>query len=207
MDGLYHSDSRAGPVERPSPRPGGAGAVTEDPSASVETEDFLRGVERRAYVTARAMIGDADEAMDIVQDTMLRFVRRYARRPADEWRPLFFRILINRVRDSQRRRAVRARVMNWFRDERQPDPVETAPAARDADPVVIVQGREAMAALQRAMEQLPPRQQQAFAMRCLEGMDVATTARAMGCSAGSVKTHYSRALAALRPKLEEYRDD
>jgi RNA polymerase sigma-70 factor (ECF subfamily) len=181
--------------------------VTEDPSASVETEDFLRGVERRAYVTARAMIGDADEAMDIVQDTMLRFVRRYARRPADEWRPLFFRILINRVRDSQRRRAVRARVMNWFRDERQPDPVETAPAARDADPVVIVQGREAMAALQRAMEQLPPRQQQAFAMRCLEGMDVATTARAMGCSAGSVKTHYSRALAALRPKLEEYRDD
>ena len=71
------------------------------------------------------------------------------------------------------------------------------------DPAVIVQGGEAMAALQDAMEQLPPRQQQAFAMRCLEGMDVATTARVMGCSAGSVKTHYHRAQQALRERLKD----
>jgi RNA polymerase sigma-70 factor (ECF subfamily) len=138
---------------------------------------------------------------------MLRFVRRYSRRPEDQWRPLFFRILVNRVRDTHRRRAVRARVMSWFRDERQPDPVDVAPAGRASDPAVTVQGQEAMVALQAAMELLPARQQQAFALRCLEGMDVATTARVMGCSAGSVKTHYSRALAALRPKLGEYRDD
>lgn len=181
--------------------------MTEDASAGLDMEGFLRGVERQAFVMARAMIGDADEAMDIVQDAMLRFVRRYSRRPEASWRPLFFRILVNRVRDLQRRRAVRARVMNFFRDERQPDPVDVAPAGRDTDPAVSVQGQEAMLALQAAMASLPPRQQQAFALRCLEGMDVATTARVMGCSAGSVKTHYSRALAALRPKLEEYRDE
>lgn len=181
--------------------------MTQEPAAGTDMEGFLRSVERQAFVMARAMIGDADEAMDIVQDAMLRFVRRYSSRPGDQWRPLFFRIVVNRVRDLQRRRAVRGRVMSWFRDERQPDPVEVAPAGRDADPAVAVQGQEAMAALQGAMELLPARQQQAFALRCLEGMDVATTARVMGCSAGSVKTHYSRALAALRPRLEEYRDD
>jgi RNA polymerase sigma-70 factor (ECF subfamily) len=207
MDGLQERNTRidpGGPMRLPA---AGDGGMMDGSAAGTDMEGFLHGVERQAYVMARAMTGDAEEAMDIVQDTMLRFVRRYSRRPEDQWRPLFFRILVNRVRDTHRRRAVRARVMSWFRDERQPDPVDVAPAGRASDPAVTVQGQEAMVALQAAMELLPARQQQAFALRCLEGMDVATTARVMGCSAGSVKTHYSRALAALRPKLGEYRDD
>jgi len=47
-------------------------------------------------------VRDRDEAFDIVQDSMIRLVRRYARGPSDEWRPLFYRILQNRIRDIQR---------------------------------------------------------------------------------------------------------
>lgn len=171
-------------------------------------EQFLKDVEGKAFRMARYALRDDDEALDAVQDAMLRLVRKYSDRPPEEWRPLFYRILQNGIRDIQRKQVVRNRVMSWFgggrRDPGEPDAIEGAP-----DPVGMTPEREtalddSMDALNEAIHGLPRRQQQAFLLRTLDGLSTAETARAMGCSEGSVKTHYSRALHSLRQRLGEY---
>jgi RNA polymerase sigma-70 factor (ECF subfamily) len=177
-------------------------------SRSRALNQFLASVELKAFKIARAGLRHEDDALDAVQDAMLQLARAYADRPPEQWKPLFYRILENRIRDMQRRRTVRGRVIAWlpFRgdeEDEEPDPIAQAPSA-EPGPARRLELDEAMGALDKALAALPRRQQQAFMLRTLEGMDVAETATAMGCSEGSVKTHYFRALQALRAQLGEF---
>ena len=75
---------------------------------------FLQGVERRAFVTARMATQDEDEALDIVQDAMLKLAQKYVNRPEAEWGALFNTILHSRINDWYRRRTVRNRWRVFF---------------------------------------------------------------------------------------------
>lgn len=181
-------------------------AVLEERAA---LERFLASVERRALRMARVAVRDQDDALDIVQDAMLRLARHYARAPEAQWPLLFFRILRNRILDHQRRGSVRRRVLAlipWSREgeDDAEDPITTAPGPVSDDPEARVALGDAMGALEQALGELPARQQEAFLLRALEGLDVAATAAVMGCSEGSVKTHYSRAVHTLRGRLGEH---
>ena len=170
---------------------------------SREFERFLADVERRAYRIARIAVRHDDDALDIVQDSMLQLARRYGQRPSEEWRPLFYRILQNRIRDFHRRSQVRAKVFGWFSrapEQEQEDPVESIPDSAVL-PLDQLTTDESMRLLERELRRLPQRQQEAFMLRNFEGLDVAGTAIAMGCSEGSVKTHYSRAIHTLREAM------
>ncbi len=171
-----------------------------------EMEAFLREVEARAFRIAVVSTRDADEALDIVQDAMISLARRYADRSVEEWRPLFYRILKNRIRDWQRRRIVRGRVMSFFggQEGEEYDPIAQAPGPSSENPTEALARSDAMDALEQALRDLPRRQREAFMLRNFEGLNVAETATAMGCSDGSVKTHYSRAVHRLRETLGEH---
>ena len=170
---------------------------------------FLAGVERRAFRIAKFSSGGADEAFDLVQEAMLQFVKRYADRPRDQWNALFYRVLKSRITDWHRRTLVRRRFLAFLglgNDEREGDDlIRNLPDLSNPNPSDQVERQEERSALDKAIRKLPLRQQQAFLLRAWEGMDVAQTSLAMGCSEGSVKTHYSRAVHTLRGLLEDIR--
>ncbi len=184
--------------------PGAAGEQRSIPSL----DDFLKSVEGRAFKMAWMATGSREDALDIVQDVMMAFVRRYRRKPSEQWRPLFFRALDNRIKDCFRRRKARFR---WFghqataSDNQPEDPVERLPDHNRPGPELAGHGEDVAEALESALAQLPDRQRQAFLFRTWEGLSVAETARVMGCSQGSVKTHLSRAMQSLRQQLESFR--
>jgi RNA polymerase sigma-70 factor, ECF subfamily len=187
------------------PRLGGERSRDQDLMTTSRALDlFLSSVEKRAFKIAQLGLRNDDDALDAVQDSMMRLVQSYASRAVDEWRPLFYRILANRIRDMQRRRTVRGRIMAWLParvdEDEDADPVAEAPS-QEPGPARRLELDEAIGVLETAVAELPPRQREAFLLRNFEGLDVGETASAMGCSEGSVKTHYFRALASLRARL------
>lgn len=169
---------------------------------------FLAAHERRAYRMAYVATGNHDEALDVVQDAMIKLVQKYSRQAESEWPALFTRIVQNSLADWYRRNAVRRKWRQWFgqADEEagDEDPLAQIPQTGTHQPDEQVVQQRAMQVLDAALQKLPLRQQQVFLLRQWEGLDVAATAKAMGVSEGSVKTHYSRAVQSLRSQLEDH---
>ena len=167
-------------------------------------EKFFIDEERRAFRIAEIATSNRDDALDIVQDAMLSLAQKYSSKPESQWPALFYRILHSRIVDWYRRRQVRGRWMIWLQRDPEQDILNEILDQHGIGPAKRVQLDDIGEALQEALRKLPLRQQQAFLFRAWEGLDVAQTAKAMACSQGSVKTHYSRAVSALRNLLEGY---
>ena len=178
-----------------------------------ELDAFLADVERRAYKTAWFAVHNEENALDIVQDAMLKLAESYGDRPATELPALFQRILQNTIRDFYRRSKVRnvwttlfsALSGNDDSDESDLDRIERLRdpnSEQQEQPDAALEQRRTLEILENELAKLPARQREAFLMRYWEGLDTAETAEAMGCSQGSVKTHCSRATQALAAALK-----
>ena len=176
-----------------------------------ELSEFLASVERRAYKQALFAVREAENALDIVQDSMLKLAEKYGAKPAAELPMLFQRILQNTIRDFYRRQKVRSRWVTLFsalspgREDDDADPLETLESADTSGsregPADRLEQSQVIEVIEKELQRLPQRQRQAFLLRYWEELDVAETAAVMGCSQGSVKTHCSRAAHALAAAL------
>ena len=157
---------------------------------------------------------DEEAALDIVQDSMMRLAERYGDRMPEELPPLFQRILQNTIRDWYRRQKVRSTwttllsALSPSRDgEDDQDPLESLRPAdgtiSEPTPPEQLERAQVLEIIDQQLARLPARQREAFLLRYWEELDVADTAKAMGCSEGSVKTHCSRATHALAAALRE----
>jgi RNA polymerase sigma-70 factor (ECF subfamily) len=175
-------------------------------------EEFLKFIEKRAFHMARLSTSHIEDAHDLVQDTMYKLVEKYSNKAPADWKPLFYRILHSKITDYYRRKAVRDKIFPWKKvgGQESEDYLDTqlneGISRNSSEPAnMLLRGQQAQR-LTVGIEKLPLRQQQAFMLRCWEGLTTQETAMAMGCTQGSVKTHYSRAMARLRDILGEYYD-
>lgn len=166
---------------------------------------FMQEVTGRALVMMEsATQGQHGIAMDLVQEAFISLHKAYADKSTEEWYPLFYTILNNKLHDWRRKEQRRANPFSMFKkvslddaeheildvvDDTTPNPFEMLDSAVTAEEI------------QQAITGLPVRQQQAFMLRAWEGFDTLTTAQIMQCSEGSVKTHYHRAIQGLRQAL------
>lgn len=180
-------------------------------ATSKELSDFLASVERRAFKKTAYLVSDDHAALDIVQDAMMKLAEKYPDKPATDYPKLFQRILQNTTRDHWRRQKVRnvwTALFSSFSGKNEEgelsDPLEVIGAESENDnPTTQLAQKQTIAIIEKALENLPTRQREAFVLRYWDERGVAETASIMGCSDGSVKTHCSRAVKALSQALKK----
>ncbi|ATO19911.1 RNA polymerase sigma factor [Acinetobacter sp. LoGeW2-3] len=180
-------------------------ASTLKSTAESRLKNFMQDVTGRALVMMEsATQGQHGIAMDLVQEAFISLHKSYADRSTEEWYPLFYTILNNKLQDWRRKEARRSQPFSFFKKvQLDDDDSELNDVVDEATPSPLDFLDQAVTAeeIQQAIAQLPVRQQQAFMLRAWEGFDTHTTAQIMNCSEGSVKTHYHRAIQGLRASL------
>ncbi len=166
---------------------------------------FMNEVTGRALVMMEsATQGQSDIAMDLVQESFISLHKSYADKSTDEWYPLFYTILNNKLQDWRRKEARRANPFSFFKKvslDQDDDEISEVVDETTLNPSEFLSQEMTIEEIQEAIAELPVRQQQAFMLRAWEGFDTHTTAQIMNCSEGSVKTHYHRAIQGLRTAL------
>lgn len=167
----------------------------EDLPAAVSADDLVASLHQEHYRDlvrlAGLLLHDRGSSEEVVQDA---FVQLHLR-----WR---------RVRDPERAVAwLRSAVLNGARSRlrhlevrRRHQPLPSGDQESAEDIALAVGTREH---LLLALRSLPARQREAVVLRYYLDLSEAQMARAMGISAGSVKTHLHRGLAALQTQLGE----
>jgi len=174
-------------------------------TAESRLKNFMHEVTGRALVMMEsATQNQHGMAMDLVQEAFISLHKSYADKSTEEWYPLFYTILNNKLQDWRRKEARRAQPFSFFRKvSLEEDDIELNDVVDESTPNPFELIDQAVTAeeIQEAIAQLPARQQQAFMLRAWEGFDTHTTAQIMNCTEGSVKTHYHRAIQGLRASL------
>lgn len=168
-------------------------------------KNFMQDVSGRALVMMEnATQGQQGISTDLVQEAFIALHQSYAEKTLEEWYPLFYTILHNKLQDWRRKEARRAQPFAFFKkinlDDDQEEAIELVDET-SLNPSDFLSQAVTVEEIQQAIAQLPVRQQQAFMLRAWEGFDTQTTAQIMNCSEGSVKTHYHRAIQGLRASL------
>jgi RNA polymerase sigma-70 factor (sigma-E family) len=153
--------------------------------------EFVAARQDRLRRIAYAVCGDANRAEDVLQEALVKLYLAWPRVQKEGSEEAYARRIIVRADLDDRRRPWRRRRVLVADGELGRVP------ARPGLPA------EERSALLEALLGLPPMQRRTVVLRHWLGLSIEETAAELGISTGTVKSHCSRALAALRGVLTE----
>ncbi|WP_406077504.1 SigE family RNA polymerase sigma factor [Micromonospora sp. NBC_00858] len=146
---------------------------------------FVESAWQRHLRLAMLLTGDRWQAEELLQDSLVKMYERWRKLSQhDDLHAYLRKVLANNHTSMWRRRRRESLVADV--------PERAAPAAADSD-----------AELKRALLSLPPRQRAVVVLRLYEDLSERQAAEALGCSVGTVKSQYARALDKLRQLVRE----
>jgi RNA polymerase sigma-70 factor (sigma-E family) len=169
----------------------GVDPVDHDPIDPAEDgfDDYVRRHGQALSRSAFLLTGDRQLAEDLVQTSLAKLLSRWGRVVATGDPTPYVRTVIVRTAIAWRRR-------RWHGEV----PTSPLPEPSGSGPDLTEERRDL---LRMALLQVPARQRAALVLRFYEDLSVADTARAMGCSAGTVKSQTAKGLARMRAVLTD----
>jgi RNA polymerase sigma-70 factor (ECF subfamily) len=145
----------------------------------------------RATAIACRLLGNIEDAEDLVQEAFVRALDRIATFDATRaFAPWFYRLLINAGLNARKARALRAA-----------EPEQREFASRGATPLEMTERQEIRERFAAALHALPPRQRLVVSMFEVDGLSTAEIADALGISRETVRWHHHQARQSLRKAL------
>jgi RNA polymerase sigma-70 factor (ECF subfamily) len=190
--------------------------ITASKPVSVQTSlnDFLAGVQGKAYHVAYGALWEREIALDVVQESMLRFVEYYRNKPEKEWPALFRTVLNSKINDQRRKRLLGNTTrkllsltgLGFSHDDAGMVENDLPQPSHDdgySQPEAGTTEGELKRHIETALRKLAERQRQVFLLREQLGLSIRETAETLGVSENSIKQHHFRALRAMRKSLAE----
>jgi RNA polymerase sigma-70 factor (ECF subfamily) len=180
--------------------------IAKDDQMSDRFMTLVKEERDKAIAIAYHMTSDREAAKDVVQDAFYKAYKALPRfRGESKLSTWFFRILINQAKNYCRRRWLKNRWQSLHLHESQQNTGLDRPS-EDPLPDSFAMGAQLRQKIGVTLQRLTANQRAAFGLVHLEGMTVTETAKVLGLSPGTIKSHLHRALKKLRKDLFEFKE-
>jgi RNA polymerase sigma-70 factor (ECF subfamily) len=185
-----------------------------------QLERFFLANQNKAFLFCQYRGLSEQDSLDIMQDSMLQFYKHYSQKSEDDWAPLFFAVLRNKLIDKQRWLSLQKKLFFWQKPasdtQGDADSTELAESLLAAYTEVnndvlrnneLVNSENALAHAQSyqklidTIKLLPEKQQMVFLLKTINEFSEQQIANVLDVSVGTVKQHYSRAKQQLQHSL------
>ncbi len=172
-------------------------------------EELVSRYEDRVYNLAYRMLGNKEDAEDVLQDTFLNAVRGLdSFKGKSSFSTWLYRVAANAALTKIRKRSRREKSESEFLDDvysvRQAAHSGVVLTDWSTNPATSLLDEEARKELQKAIGELPEIYKAVFVLRDVQGLPAADVAEVLGLSVAAVKSRLHRARLYLRNRLSSY---